>query len=117
MINVTSGAPLNNFPNYGIYSGSKALLNSLTVTIAREYSEFDIKVNLMSPGPVKSEMSPEGPMDPSVCFPTVDYLLGDSLEKTASFFWLGHEVPLTPNLEGVDWLKGQANGILDKVLF
>lgn len=117
IINMTSGAPLNCFPGYGAYSASKALLNALTVTFARELESLNIKINLMSPGPVKSEMAPDGPMDASVCFPTVDYLLTDAEDlNTGKFYWLGYEVPLFPDLEGVQWLEGIGNEKLRKVL-
>ena len=47
------------------------------------------------------------------------YLL--NLEKngpSGKFFWLGYEVPLFPNLEGIDWLNGEGKGCgkLKKVL-
>jgi NAD(P)-dependent dehydrogenase (short-subunit alcohol dehydrogenase family) len=117
IINLTSGAPLNCFPGYGAYSASKALLNSLTVTLAREMEEFNIKINLMSPGPVKTEMAPDAPKDVSVCFPTVEYLLNlKSDAQTGKFFWLGYEVPLFPDLEGVQWLEGIGNEKLRKIL-
>lgn len=117
IINMTSGAPLNCFPGYGAYSASKALLNALTVTLAREVESYDIKINLMSPGPVKSEMAPDGPMDASVCFPTVDFLLNASEDSdTGKFYWLGYEVPLFPDLEGVQWLEGIGNEKLRKIL-
>ncbi|MDW7678745.1 MAG: SDR family NAD(P)-dependent oxidoreductase, partial [Bacillota bacterium] len=58
MINVTSGAPLNCSEGYAAYSGSKAVLNALTVTAAKENAAYDIKINLMSPGPCKTEISP-----------------------------------------------------------
>ena len=116
IVNVTSGAPLNNFPGFGAYSGSKALLNALTVTAAREHEHDNIKINLMSPGPVRSEMAPDAELDPSACHPTADYLLGlDAGGPSGRFFWLGHEVPLTPDLDGVDWLAGEAHGRLRRL--
>jgi len=116
IINITSGAPLNCFPGYGAYNASKALLNALTVTFAKEVDEHNIKVNLMSPGPVKSEMAPDGPKDPSVCFPTVKYLLNLPTDgASGKFFWLGYEVPLFPDLEGVQWLEGIGNNKLRKI--
>ncbi len=117
VINLTSGAPLNCFANFGAYSSSKAVLNSLSVTLAKELENFNIKINLMSPGPVKSEMSPDASMSPKVCFPTIDYLL--DLNKDGSsgdFFWLGYKVPLFPDLDGVQWLEGIGNEKLEKVL-
>ena len=117
IVNLTSGAPLNCFEGFACYSASKSALNALTVTTAREYSSSNIKINLMSPGPVKSEMAPNAPMDPSACFPTIDYLLAlDRDGPTGKFFWLGYEVPLFPDLDGVEWLKGQGNNKLRKIL-
>jgi len=110
IINITSGAPLNCFPGFALYSSSKGALNAITVTAAKEYAEYNIKINLMSPGPVKSNMAPDAPMEPSVCHPTVDYLL--TLEEngpTGKFFWLGYEIPLFPDLEGIEWLEGKAD--------
>ena len=110
VINMTSGAPLNCFPEFGAYSASKGALNAFTVTAARECAEYNIKINLMSPGPVKTNMAPNGPLDPSVCHPTVDYLLSlDADGPTGRFFWLGYEIPLFPILEGIEWLEGRAD--------
>lgn len=117
VINITSGAPLNCFPEFGAYSASKGALNALTVTCAKECAAFNIRINLMSPGPVRTEMAPDASMDPSVCHPTVDYLLGlDGQGPTGRFFWLGHEIPLFPNLEGVDWMGGKADTRFKRVV-
>lgn len=117
IVNVTSGAPLNCFPEYAAYSASKATLNAITVTAAREHEDQNIKINLMSPGPVRTEMAPEAPMHPSVCHPTLDYLLSLPPEgPTGRFFWLGYEIPLFPDLEGVEWLEGKATDQYERVL-
>jgi NAD(P)-dependent dehydrogenase (short-subunit alcohol dehydrogenase family) len=117
IINVTSGAPLNCFPEYAAYSASKATLNAITVTAAREHEDQNIKINLMSPGPVRTEMAPEAPMNPSVCHPTLDYLLSLPADgPTGRFFWLGYEIPLVPDLEGVEWLEGKAGAQYERVL-
>jgi NAD(P)-dependent dehydrogenase (short-subunit alcohol dehydrogenase family) len=117
VINITSGAPLNCSPGFAAYSATKAALNAMTVTAAKECAAQDIKINLMSPGPVHSEMAPTGPMEPEVCHPTVDYLLSLGTDgPTGRFFWLGYEVPLFPDLAGVNWLEGKGNEKLRKVL-
>ena len=109
IVNITSGAPLNCFAGHAAYSASKAALNALTVTAAREHQDVDIKINLMSPGPVRSKMAPEAPMAPEVCLPTLDNLLDLPADGASGrFFWLGHEIPLTPSLDGIDWLAGTA---------
>jgi NAD(P)-dependent dehydrogenase (short-subunit alcohol dehydrogenase family) len=110
IINMTSGAPLNCFPGYVAYSASKDALNALPVTAARECETQNIKINLMSPGPVRTNMAPNAPMDPSVSHPTADYLLSlDPDGPTGRFFWLGYEIPLFPHLEGIEWLQGRAD--------
>ena len=102
-----SGVPLNCAPGYGAYSASKAALNVFTVSAARECASCNIKINLMSPGPVRSGMAPDAPLDPSVCHPTADYLLELGADgPTGRFFWLGREIPLFPDLSGVCWLEG-----------
>ncbi|KAB0668526.1 SDR family oxidoreductase [Oryzomonas sagensis] len=117
VINVTSGAPLNCFPGYGAYSSSKGALNAFTVTAAKECNDYNIKINLMSPGPVRSNMAPDAPMPPSVCHPTVDYLLSlDENGPSGRFFWLGYEIPLFPELEGISWLEGKADERYRRVL-
>jgi NAD(P)-dependent dehydrogenase (short-subunit alcohol dehydrogenase family) len=109
VVSVTSGAPFNCFPAFGAYSATKGALNALTITAAREYADADIRINLMSPGPVRSEMAPDAPMDPSVCHPTLDYLVDLPADgPTGRFFWLGRELPAIPDHEGVRWLEGQA---------
>ena len=117
IINITSGAPLNCFPGYSAYSASKAYLNAATVTVARELAGKNIKINLMSPGPVQTEMAPNATLPVDICFPTVDYLMNLKEDGVSGkFFWLGYEVPLFPDLEGVNWLEGNANGKLRRVL-
>lgn len=117
IVNITSGAPLNCFAGYGAYSASKAALNAFTVTAAREHAERGIRINLMSPGPVRSGMAPSAPMDPSVCHPTLDYLLELGRDgPTGRFFWLGREIPLFPDLKGVAWLEGTATDRFPKVI-
>lgn len=117
VINVTSGAPLNCFAGYASYSASKGALNAVSITAANEYADTNVKVNLMSPGPVRSNMAPNAPMDPSACHPTVDFLLSDALDTpTGGFFWLGHEIPLKPDLNGIQWLEGRAPDRFRKVV-
>lgn len=117
VINLTSGAPFNCFPGFAAYSASKAALNALTVTAAKENADMDIKINLMSPGPVRSEMAPDAPMAPAACHPTVDHLLSLPVDGASGrFFWLGRELPLSPDLDGVQWLDGTASSKFPLVL-
>ena len=57
IVNLTSGAPFNCSEGFSMYSASKASLNAFTSTAAKEYKNFNIKINLFSPGQIKSEMS------------------------------------------------------------
>ena len=117
IINITSGASINCPTNSAPYNSSKAALNAATVTMAKEVSGKNIKINLMSPGPVRSEMAPKAPLNPEVCHPTVDYLLSiDADGPTGRFFWLGKEIPLHPNLQGLDWASGVATDRFDRIL-
>jgi len=117
VINVTSGAPLNCFPEFAAYSASKGALNAITVTCARECADLNIRINLMSPGPVRTEMAPNATMDPSACHPTVDYLLDlDEHGPTGRMFWLGYEIPLFPDLGGINWLEGKADSRFRQVI-
>lgn len=110
VINLTSGAPFNCFPGFAAYSASKGALNALTITAAKENGDLDIKINLMSPGPVKSEMAPDAPMLPEACHPTADYLLSLPRDGASGrFFWLGRELPVSPDFDGVQWLAGTAS--------
>ena len=117
IINVTSGAPFNCPTGAGAYSASKAALNTLTVTAANERAESDIKINLASPGPVRTEMAPDAPLDPSACHPTFEYLLTlDADGPTGRLFWLGYEVPLFPDHGDIEWEAGSGSDRLRQVL-
>ncbi|QPQ37271.1 SDR family NAD(P)-dependent oxidoreductase [Lysinibacillus sp. JNUCC-52] len=117
IINLTSGAPLNCMEGFAAYSASKAALNAITETASKEYKDYNIKINLMSPGPCKTKMAPNGVMDPSVCHPTVDYLLNlDEQTITEGLYWLGYQIPLKPELSGIEWLKGTADERYKKIL-
>ena len=116
IINVTSGAPLDPKNNSAVYASSKASLNSITVAAANECIDYNVKVNLMSPGPVKSETAPNAPLEPNVCHPTMDYLLNiDNKGPTGKFFWLGYEIPLYPDLGDIKWLEGKGSTKLRRI--
>ncbi len=53
---VTSGAAQNLRPYWGTYSTSKAALDALVKTYAQECASSRIRVNLFSPGPVRTVM-------------------------------------------------------------
>jgi NAD(P)-dependent dehydrogenase (short-subunit alcohol dehydrogenase family) len=117
VVNVTSGAAIDCPTGAGPYSASKAALNVFTATAAREHADEDIRINLMSPGPCRTEMAPDAPLEPSACHPTADYLLDLEADgPTGRFFWLGYEVPLFPDLGDIEWEAAEPGEKLRRVL-
>lgn len=57
IVNVASSNGLLGTPYTGPYSATKAALISLTKTLAMEYSEEAIRVNVVCPGPMATEIS------------------------------------------------------------
>src|ERR1700742_562773 len=53
---VTSGAARKHTPFWGAYAVSKAALESLALTYAAECAATSVKVNLLSPGPLRTRM-------------------------------------------------------------
>jgi NAD(P)-dependent dehydrogenase (short-subunit alcohol dehydrogenase family) len=118
IVNLTSGAPLNCSAGFSAYSSTKAHLNSWTVTLAKELLDTNVRINLMSPGPAKTEMAPQGTVSPRACLPLVDYLIDPRIDLEAGkFFWLKHEIPLFPDLSGVDWGNATATERFRRVVF
>lgn len=110
IINITSGAPLNCLPNFLAYSVSKSALNTLTITFANELKGSNVKINLMSPGPVKSNMNKDSKITPEICHNLISFLLNKKKNcPNGKFFWINRELPLFPDLTGINWLKGKAD--------
>ncbi len=57
IINVGSGAAVNHRPGGTVYCTSKAALHMLSYCLAEELREHHISVNILDPGPLKSEGS------------------------------------------------------------
>ena len=99
IINISSGGSVNCVKNYLAYSASKAALNTLTKTAAKELKNYNIKVNSLSPGPCKTKMFPKNLLNPSLCLPTVEYL--SSLGKngfSGKYFSSMREIKIFPDL-------------------
>lgn len=56
IINVTSVGSLGRQPGGACYDASKAALNQYTLSIAQELAPFNIRVNAVAPGPIKTDM-------------------------------------------------------------
>ena len=67
VINVTSG--LKHAAGHGVYSISKSALDALTKTAAHELEDYNILVNALNPGWVKTEMAQSAPDEPEKVVP------------------------------------------------
>ncbi|CAN7666671.1 SDR family oxidoreductase [Caballeronia sp. LjRoot34] len=56
IINVSSAITKGTAPGYSVYAATKAALEALTLTLARELRGRDITVNAVAPGPTDTEM-------------------------------------------------------------
>ena len=116
IINLTSGAPFNCPEEVSLYSASKAALNVFSITAAKEYKNLNIKINLFSPGQIKTEMMPKATMDPDKSVPYLLCLLNNSNKLfTGKFIWTNYILPTTPNLEGVEWANAKASKRFQKL--
>ncbi|MBV8978274.1 MAG: SDR family NAD(P)-dependent oxidoreductase [Alphaproteobacteria bacterium] len=87
---VTSGAARSHIPFWGGYAMAKAALESLALTYAAECGSTNIKVNLLSPGPLRTRMrakafpgeDPETLAPPEAVAPLIVELLSPSCDKT-----------------------------------
>jgi 3-oxoacyl-[acyl-carrier protein] reductase len=67
IINVTSG--LKHAPGHGVYSVSKSALDALTKTSAQELSQYNVLVNALNPGWVRTDMAKNAPERPDKVAP------------------------------------------------
>ena len=52
IVNISSNAALRGYANNSIYAASKAAVNSLTLSAAKELGKKDIRINAISPGTI-----------------------------------------------------------------
>ncbi len=117
IVNISSGGSVNCAPGYSVYSASKAGLNTLTKSASNELTKFNIKVNTMSPGPIKTKMFPKNLLSASLCLPTLKYLC--TLKKngpSGKFFWFMKEVKIIPKLN-INWGNPEKNALQKKNFF
>lgn len=74
--------------NFGGYSSSKAALNALTVSFAKELAEFRISVNALEPGHIKTDLNNNtGDESPETAAKLIlQYALQENLAPTGGFF-------------------------------
>lgn len=86
---VTSGAARKHTPFWGVYAVTKAALESLALTYAAECEGTNVRVNLLSPGPLRTKMrekampgeDPATLQPPEAVAPLVVELLSPSCTK------------------------------------
>lgn len=108
IVNFSSTLVAMNLPDYGVYTATKAAVESMTRVFANELRGRGISVNAVAPGPVATELFLDGKTDEQVAFfanmaPLQRLGQPDDIAKVVSF------------LAGPDggWVNGQvlrANG-------
>ncbi|SHL32456.1 SDR family oxidoreductase [Chryseobacterium polytrichastri] len=64
-------------PNSSVYQASKAALNSIAKTAAAELAPKKIRVNMVSPGPTKTEIMNKAGLDEATLSGLTDYLINE----------------------------------------
>ncbi|MFD0915716.1 SDR family NAD(P)-dependent oxidoreductase [Pseudahrensia aquimaris] len=91
---VTSGASRSTRPFVGPYAASKAALEAMVISYARENEKTAMKINLVDPGTLRTKMraqyapgeDPETVTPPEAIVPTLVDLLSPSCEETGRIF-------------------------------
>ncbi len=106
IVNISSGSAYMCKPGTAAYSSSKAAVNAITVALADETHEFNILVNAMSPGSIRTDMNPSADTPPSAAVPTALWLasLPDD-GPTGRFYRFMEEIPILPPTD-VDFSSG-----------
>ena len=106
IVDVSSGAAVNCSAGMAVYSASKAGLNALSRTLAAEVREYDILVNAMSPGFLKTDMNPEGTRPPEDAVPTALFLASLPTGGSSGLFYrFMKELTVIPDFSNVNWQK------------
>ena len=88
IINISSGGSINCAKNYSAYSASKAALNTVAKSLKNELDGYNIKINTLSPGPIKTKMFPKNKLSPKLSLPTLEYLINIGRNgPSGNFFW------------------------------
>ena len=86
---VTSGAARAHLPYWGAYGVTKAALEALVLTYAAECASTNVKVNLLSPGPLRTRMrakampgeDPQSLAPPEAAVPLILEMLSPAFEQ------------------------------------
>jgi 3-oxoacyl-[acyl-carrier protein] reductase len=104
LINFSTSVTRTQFPSYAAYTASKAAVESLTLTLARELRGKDITVNAVAPGPTATPLFLNGKDQATI----------DNLAKAAPLERLGTPEDIA---EVVAFLAGPARWVNGQVLF
>jgi len=104
IINFSTSVTRTQFPNYGAYVASKAAVEAITLTLARELRGRDITVNAVAPGPTATPLFLDGKDEATI----------STLAQAAPLERLGTPDDIS---EAVAFLAGPARWINGQVLF
>lgn len=103
LVNIGSVVAFSPSPNAAIYSGTKAFVLNFTRSLQLEYANSAIGIQLVMPGPVRTEFFSSQGMDGSV-FPDQSYLTAEDLVDAAlSGLDMGEEVTLPAVSDLIGW--------------
>ncbi|MBH0130480.1 SDR family oxidoreductase [Salinibacterium sp. NK8237] len=104
IVNFSTSVTRTQFPSYGAYTASKAAVEGITLTLARELRGKDITVNAVAPGPTATPLFLDGKDDATI----------EKLAQAAPLQRLGQPDDIA---EVVSFLAGPARWINGQVLF
>lgn len=104
IINFSTSVTRTQFPSYGAYTASKAAVEAMTLTLAREMRGKNITVNAVAPGPTATPLFLEGKDEETVA----------TLSKAAPLERLGQPEDIA---EVVAFLAGPGRWVNGQVVF
>ena len=104
IINFSTSVTRTQFPTYGAYVASKAAVEGITLTLARELRGKDITVNAVAPGPTATALFLDGKDETTIA----------NLSKAAPLERLGQPDDIA---ETIAFLAGPARWVNGQVIF
>lgn len=99
IINISSLAGKNALPNGAAYAASKWGLNGLSYSVAEELRSYGIRVSVVCPGSVDTELSPHAGKDPSKMLRPEDVAHAVAMLVTQAPQSFASEILLRPTLK------------------